>query len=384
MKTLIKIAECFVLSVIIAGCTDSSYINGDTGDVKNTPDMTAERVKYSKLPDDAVLISVNGEELTKGRFKKWVALRKVMAKRDLNKINQSEDDKLDIVELQMLRSVTNDFIRQTLACEYAKKNGIEASSNRVAACKAGFSKLAGIPNRRWQKVVEYFSDDLRETVEDRVSVEALTGTVFDYIVEKRNMSLDDAELNKLYSSYLAYNRECAVTNSFVWAKASNIWNRVEAGERFEDLSIQYDEDETRADDGVWGTFQTGDFTDEPAITRLSSKFRVGWVSPPIEADNGLMILRVNSIKDDGLDVTAPDYSPSPNAEITLSRIFFHLPMFIEEIERDEFAKECIKAKKLAEFEYFLTDLITKAKIEFPCGTKIFDTEERKLNFGTGM
>ena len=208
--------------------------------------------------------------------------------------------------------------------------------------------------------------------------------VFDkFVVENaEKVSVADSEVDKLYKDYLDYNKVCSATNAQTWVKASNIWNRVMiGGEDFKELAAQFDEDEYREEDGVWGTLQVSDFTDEPEIWKLVPRFRPGWISPPIEADNGLVILKVDSIADGGADVNAADYIPSPSAEFTLSRIFLHLPLFMEKISKENFAQQTRQVKKNVEFKKFLNGLILKADVKFPCGTEIFTATDANSQGG---
>ena len=223
----------------------------------------------------------------------------------------------------------------------------------------------------WGNALKRFNSEEQETINERVSAEATVAAVQMRFLEENKPEVSEDEINALYEKYMAYNKTCTISNDVTWAKASNIWNRIISGESFEDLAIQFDEDEYREADGIWGEFHVSDFTDEPEIWKLASKFRPGYVSPPIEADNGITILKINSIEDEGHDVNAFDYTPAPSAEINISRIFIHLPLFIEEVNKEQFAKECQMAKKIAEFNKFINGLISKADINYPCGIEIF-------------
>lgn len=367
-------------SFFMVGCSEK-----ETGK-KKVPTVAdgkpSARVGFGDLPGDAVLISVNGKELKKADFLKWVDLRINMAKMAQG---QSVDASLKtVIRDQMLNGVTNDYVRQVVAADYAKETGLVAGTGIVARCKLGFSYACRMPNVKWEKVIKRFPRNLRKTIEDRVSSEALLSTVFTHFVEKNNVGVDQEEIDKLYGNYLEYNRKCSVTNAIIWSKASNIWQRVEAGEDFKQLAAQFDEDESRTPNGVWGAFHASDFSDEPEIWKLCSKFRPGWVSPPIEADNGLMIMKIDSIEEPNGDITSSSYVPSPLAEFTISRIFIHLPLFVEEVSKEQFTSQTIQAKRNVEFLKFLNGLISKSDIKYPCGEEIFNTDNSDKKQNTGM
>lgn len=380
-----------VVSSFVIGCSESAKTDGTNktansdkaqqhanaagrDDIAGGDAARRHNARFNDLPVQAVLMSVNGRELTKGAFLRWVDLRKAMLSSSLGN-RMSGNDLTSIVQEQMLASVTNDYANQVVASDYAKVSGVEVGTNHIETCRRAFMRTAKIDTRMpWDKAMKRFTATQRETIYDRISAEATVAAVSDDFFKKNHVEVGQDEINALYADYVAYNKKCAASNDVTWAKASNIWEQVRSGESFEKLAAKFDEDEYREEDGVWGVFRTTDFADEPEIWKLISRFRPGWVSPPIEADNGITILKVNSIEDGVANVDASDYVPSPTAEVSLSRIFIHLPLFIEEVSREQFSQECQRAKKISSFNQFLKGLVLKADIKYPYGTAIFTSQ----------
>ena len=376
----------FLVCSMLVGCSDSTSTRKEEANKKNVSSSSTGKVDtvagaFSALPNSAVLISVNGKALTKEMFLKWVELRVVMGK--VAQGQMPNDELKSLIRDQMLSSVTNDYISQVIASEYAKTVGLMAGTNQISRCKKGFSYACRMPNAKWEKVIGRFPKNLQEVIEDRVHNESILSTVFTKFVDDNHVTVEQSEIDKLYNNYINYNNVCAQTNLMTWVTASNIWQRVRNGEDFKELARQFDEDKYRESDGVWGTFQLSDFTDEPEIWRLTPKFRLGWVSPPIEADNGLMIMKIDAIEDGGNNVKADDYVPSPSAVFTISRIFLHLPLFAESLDKDTFAREVIQAKRNVEFQKFIDELKSKSNIAFPSGTEIFGSSKPN-DLKTGM
>ena len=391
MKLLPKITALlfFAVSVITVGCSDPIDMEGtmkkNEGSegshstiirTENSNTTVKKDNSFENLHDDAILISVNGKNLTKGMFMKWVRLRVKINSGSMDKMFEGKDS-TSMVRAQMLASVTNEYPRQIVVGDYALENGIAIATNFVEICRRGFMINAKAAGKSWEKALANFNEAEKETINDRVITEASMLAVSENFFRNNPVEVTQEDINELYNGYLEYNKKCTASNNTTWAVASNIWNRISSGESFEDLAVQFDEDEYREADGIWGDFHVSDFADEPEIWKLASKFRPGYVSRPIEADNGITILKVNSIEDAGCDVNAPDYAPSPSAEINISRIFLHLPLFMEEIDKEQFAKECLNAKRTAAFNKFIIGLLSRATIEFPCGTDIFDTEGKR-------
>ena len=368
----IALILAIIVSSFMVGCSEKET-DGKNGTAAVADRKPGAKAGFGDLSDDAILISVNDRKLTKADFLKWVELRLCMAK--MTQSQPLDDGLKSLIRDQMLASVTNEFARQVVAAGYAKDTGLETGTGMVARCRTGFSHACRMPNTKWDSLIKKFPRNLRGTIEERVASEALLATVFAHFVEKNNVGVGPEEIDKLYSDYLDYNRKCSMTNSIIWGKASNIWQRVETGENFKELAAQFDEDEYREANGVWGTFHASDFTDEPEIWKLIPKFRPGWISPPIEADNGVMVMKIDSIEDSNGDVASSSYVPSPSAEFTISRIFLHLPLFMEKTEKEQFAQQAIQAKKNVAFQKFLDGLISKSDIMFPNGTEVFGTAD---------
>jgi len=383
---MITLMLTLAVSSIVTGCSNSEQPQEpktpaiphkmSSGKVSTKRVAESKVVTFDDLPNSAVLIAVNGKELTKATFLAWVDLRKKLLSSSLPNAGRGNDP-TRIIKEQMLASVTNDYVGQIVAIDYAKAFGIVAGTNQIETCRKAFMRVARINDGTWDRALRKFSAAQRDTINDRIAVEATVAAVSDYFFKTNSVEVEQREIDALYANYVKYNKDCAMTNVSTWAQASNIWNRIQSGESFEELARKFDEDEYREDDGVWGDFCITDFTNEPEIWKLTPRFRPGWVSPPVEADNGITILKINSIIDGDANVNAVDYVPSPSAEMNISRIFIHLPLFIESASKEQFAAECQRAKKISSFNRFLNDLVSKADIKYPCGTEIFGAKENE-------
>ena len=359
-----KIFGVLVASALILGCEEK------TGEKSAAPgEAVAPKV------GSQVLISVNGVELTEKEFDDWVELKQsviLSSVKDGYKVSKSG---LGFVRDQMLASVTNSFIAEVAVRSYAAENGIAASKADLDRCRKGFvAAMKRVKN--WNAATNRLGSALSTVAEGRIATEALALAVKRDFFAKTNVLATAEEIDSAYGRYCAYNAECAKTNDMVWANASNIWRRAVSGEDFEKLADEFNEDEDKPQNGAWGEFKIADFNDEPAIRRLYREFRKDYVSPPVEADNGLMIFKVVDIIDGDEDVDAPGYLPSPEAEYTMKRIYFHLPMFIESVSKEVFAKEAEAAKRNQAYIDFLRDLCGKTKVEFPNGTDMFNPKKK--------
>lgn len=373
MKSAFGFFVAVLASVLLfCGCADNQNTQGAAAPSNGKSILPA--AEYGKLPGGAIIMRVDGTGISKSEFDRWIALKKKIMILKTPPKTQSGKEELAFVDHEMLKSLTNAFPLEVAVRNYAKENGIKPEEKALDECKKAFLSNCGI-RTSWEKASNRFSPVEWNTVRQRIGAEALERTAkADWLAKNRTV-LTEKDFDKIEKSFNDYNRRCAATNEQVFALASNIWSRALSGERFFELAEKYDQDETRSPDGLWGEYTIQDIFDEPELLRNSRLFKPGYTSPPIEADNGLMIIRVESVEDPAANPAAPDYIPSAEAVFTLSRIFLHLPEFIEKTDMTTLRREAQTAKDNADFVKFMKGKAAKYKIEYPSGTEIFLEKE---------
>lgn len=374
MNTLVK---CALGSVIIlgaaSGCSrnDSSELAADKGSRNVTTNG------YLQLPNNAILMRCNGQELSKEVFERMVALRKRVVLMTMPQSSQVKIDQLTMIDENMRAVITNAFSIEAVGLQYADRNGIKADKKQISACRQNFMTACNANGSSWNKFLKRFTDVERQTINERVLSEATQIAAKEGYLSKNRVNITDEELAEIKMKFDAYNKRCAATNECVRKLAADIRKRVERGESFEKLAIRYDQDESRTQTGEWGEFAYADFADEPELAKEARKFRTGYVTPPIEGDNGLMLVKVISIEDPLNSATeSKDYIPSPNATFKLARIFLHLPEFIEKFDEETLKHQAQVAKDNADYSKFIHKLVSEAKIEYPSGVDIFAVQKK--------
>ena len=128
---------------------------------------------------------------------------------------------------------------------------------------------------------------------------------------------------------------------------------------FEDAAKAYSEDAYLAYGYEWGLFTREQLSDEAEVLKLLPTLKVGDVTPPVESDGGLAILRMDASDD-------PD-------NVAFSRVFFRLPMFYTQ-ETPAEARTALKEELSRELiSETLKDVASKLKIEYPDGTNVFSS-----------
>lgn len=352
----IRLIAVVSLSVLIGACSDE----------------TNEQVLASEQTNDFVMIRVDNKDLLRSTFDKWVGLKKKILSLSLPKGNKVDPQDMSAAEIWMLGGITNSFIREVVIANYAKENGIAAHTNYINFCRRGFIQACKLQTRNWNRTLKNFSEEEQVVINDRVYKEALDHSVKRVYVERNPIRLDESEVKEIKQKFLDYNHRCSASNDVIFATATNVWKQLTKGDDFAELASRYDQSEDRSENGEWGDFRIADFDSEPELRRICRSFRPGYLSAPIEGDNGLMIVKVLGVRENGVEIVDPDYVPSVDSEFRLSRIFFHLPQFIEMVDDATFARNVREAKANKAAEDFIKELMSRAKVEFPNGTGIFD------------
>gem|GEM_PF-6390760 len=207
--------------------------------------------------------------------------------------------------------------------EYAKTNGV----NLAKVEKDADAKLDAILKKN--KRVKMSEAD-RLVLRGEIYTELANVAIIEDYLGKSGLKVSPNEVEERRRILTRYNERMVATNALVYAQASNAWSQVVAGKlSFHDAVLKYDESEDPTEDrDLWGSFSMGELASEPAVRAVVQRMKVGDVSPPVEGDNGLVIVKLLAVEEGTRQV-------SVEKSYRLGRIFFHL----YEVWNDEGDKE---------------------------------------------
>ena len=304
----------------------------------------------SARDDNHVVLSVNGQELTRGELKASVGMMVALKKACGQNISPQEMGK---IRADLSETYPDAFINRVLVEEYARREKVEASDKLLKQFKG--RAVQGLPPEKFKKYA-----DVRKVLGEKdfgyfdrlVRFEALQDAVKAHLVKLTPTNLPPDYVKMTQKNAKAYNEMMSKTNKLIFARADMVWKKLKAGADFGEMAAKYSEVESeREDRGEWGTIDLNQFKDEPKIYEWAPKLKVGEFTPPIEGDNGLMIMRL-----DGKDEAKGEY--------TFSRIFFCLPMFVEKMSRKDILDEVHEIHREKLFEGKLEEWRKAAKIEY--------------------
>lgn len=204
------------------------------------------------------------------------------------------------------------WVEDTVLANAAKADGVVPSTNELARCRRGaFLNFKAKGDRSYEDLIGKLVGFNREYWEAQVRSEALRLAMKDHWARKFPANLSPSYADDVIRKINEENAAFAISNRLQWAKATNVWEKLKAGADFGKTARAHSEIEGEAaDDGDWAVVDAKFLSDDPKLLKWLKAAKPGEFSPPIAADNGVMIARLDGFEeDDGFSV---------------SRIFFHL------------------------------------------------------------
>lgn len=291
MNNSIKIFAVFVSILVLIGCDKA-------------PDKNSSAVEVESI------VSVNGKCLTRE-----MQNRRVEMMIQLQMICRPKSTAADLAKLrrQLEKSYVDLFVDDVILKDYMAANGIVIPEKVVERSRAGalrYCKAAKI--KSWADLLEKLGDHAAE-FEDQVAIEMRRTAVFEKWASDNPTNLPPNFASSEIERIKLHNTHMDMTNVIVYARATNVWQKLEAGADFGEMAAQWSEVKTERDDrGDWGALDWRQIESDPLLYKYAKSLEIGKFSPPIEADNTLMILRVDK---------------RDEKECKMSRIVFLLPMY---------------------------------------------------------
>ena len=324
---------------------------------------TTRKAASKAASDSSVVVCIDGQPLTR---RDVVRNGKVMLTLNMNKMRRTKIGKKDWEYLsRYCAEAAKREVGRAAVRRYLADHRLTPDSNVVARLTRAFARRYGVKSKklkRWHTV-----DDLKymlgtnafrvdAEIRDRVDY----ATVTNAILAANPVVVTEPMIQKRLKEIADYNARAEATNAVVFARATNVWQKIVGKEiTFEDAAKAYSEDAYLAYGYEWGLFTREQLSDEAEVLKLLPTLKVGDVTPPVESDGGLAILRMDASDD-------PD-------NVAFSRVFFRLPMFYTQ-ETPAEARTALKEELSRELiSETLKDVASKLKIEYPDGTNVFSS-----------
>lgn len=324
---------------------------------------TTRKAASKAASDSSVVVCIDGQPLTR---RDVVRNGKVMLTLNMNKMRRTKIGKKDWEYLsRYCAEAAKREVGRAAVRRYLADHRLTPDSNVVARLTRAFARRYGVKSKklkRWHTVddLKYMLGTNAFRVDAEIRDRVDHATVTNAILAANPVVVTEPMVQKRLKEIADYNARAEATNAVVFARATNVWQKIVGKEiTFEDAAKAYSEDAYLAYGYEWGLFTREQLSDEAEVLKLLPTLKVGDVTPPVESDGGLAILRMDASDD-------PD-------NVAFSRVFFRLPMFYTQ-ETPAEARTALKEELSRELiSETLKDVASKLKIEYPDGTNVFSS-----------
>ena len=344
-----RIVVVLAVGLALAGC-----------DKRPEAERTTPSPLHSAGTNGIVAVRIDGKELTRSDI---VRSGRVVLQLNINKIRKTKIQKREIRALERYcKTAVNHEIARMAVARYVSDKKLTVPTNVIGRVTRRFEAQYGAYSRKLKR--RHNINDLKymlggnahyadEMIKEMYLYEVMTNNV----VQSADIVITDEMVKERQQQIKKANERAAATNACVFAKATNVWQKIVAKElTFEEAASKFSEDEYVQNGCEWGCFTRDQLEGENGVLALLPTIKTGDITPPVESDGGLAILRKD---EDDNDKT---YS--------FSRVFFRLPYFYEE-ETPEQARAVLREEKCTELiRKTIKDYIGKLKIEYPSGTNL--------------
>lgn len=323
----------------ISGC-------GNESDAKSFKEKSSATTASNPKISDKVVISVDGEVLRQSGIDRMVALTQKLASMRKRKMAKGE---LDRIGRRAATEATPFFVQERLYSKYLQANGLSVSSNSIVKYQKRMAKSFRAKNIEALK--KRLSKDESKLL-DEINIGRLTiMEAKKHIVAKAAIKVSAEEIDKVINGIKRANEVAMATNRLVYAHATNVWNQIKSRKfTFEEAVSDFSEEEVLSEGGEWGMFSKDMLKDEVQLLKILESAKAGDITPPIESDNGLAIIKISSLPTD------------EDANYHIARIFFRLPLMYEEPSRSEVGQGLKKREEEKAVSDKFKELVKAARI----------------------
>lgn len=308
------------------------------------------RAAKNPAPKQDMLVTVDGETLRLADVEAAADLRMALLAMRPRRMSAQT---LQRVRAKLFRQAIPHYVQTQIYKKYAMSNGVSVDAKRRSehelkvAATYGQASFAALK----KKLTDEQSALLEKGLGDELLVEASKRK----IAEVAAISVSDGQVQAQMDRMRRINAKAAATNALVYAQATNVWKKIIAKNlTFAEGVADCSEADDASDDGAWATVKISQLKDEVELAKLLRDMKSGDVTPPVEVDNGLCLVKVDKRYLENPNDTEDSYD--------LSRIYWRLPMFWEEVTKDEMRKEMLKMLRDEVISKKFNELVKKSKI----------------------
>jgi len=362
-----RVMTCFVLGGVllaVAGCEKK----------KPAGIIVAEKQRaMSELSPNDVVVSVNGEALTKKDYEAQVALYMALF---AYATPNAQKQKLDAFRRTREPKTVLEFVNTQLALQEARRLKVSASPDDVKkaeeAIVSGYTKGRKTPDDFYRALGAHTERFKRQVKTDLLVKETRKALYADRI------AVSESDIDGIEKKITDWNAVYMLSNQVVVARGEEIVRQLRAGADFAETAKAVSQHQP--EDGVlWGEFARSEIVDAK-LADLAFRLPVGSVSDPVDTEEGLVIIKV--LERTGGTQTASAVSLNVST-VKLARILLLMYNAWDAKTRPQIRMELERYRTSEVQQEWMSKLREAARIEYPNGTNLWPRVSRNTR-GTNM
>lgn len=318
------------------------------------------------MASDDVIVSVNGEKVTKQDFEVLLRVRtalfQIQRKMDLDDL-----ENMDVAQFteQTVPFLVMELIHHKMFSQYAAEKGIVPTKDQVEAARQALARslsrkpadLDRFEKRLGGAAGRYFANIPYVNAQDELLRQSVTTNDLSRVTDE-----EIAQGEKYVENW---NKTADKNNEGARKRLAQARAEIDAGGAFADVTAKYAQ--VHPEHGkVWQTVQLGELPQDEDLYKWLVQAKVGDISQPLDLEDGLAIVKLEA-KGKG---DAPPGVPLPDT-YTLLRCTVYAYQYIETLGRPEMQQELLQMKKRAAQKTLGVMLTERAVLEYPNGTNFF-------------
>ena len=300
-------------------------------------------------PKVGVLLSVAGRDLTVSNLNAKVEMMGRVRSLSGKPVSKKELKKW---KAGLMKSYPQVFITHAVLADYARAKGIEINKATLNYYKRKVIKLLHSPKIKNYSQLRKKVGPMAPVLDERIAEESLVNEVRKFISSENPTNFPPEFVKLRCQQQKDYNARMTLTNALIYARATNVWEQLKGGADFVEMVRKYTEIEAEiAENGELGVISLRHVQGEPMFEKALTELKVGEFSGPVEGDNGLMIVRM-----DTKDVAKDEYG--------ISRIYFRLPMFVKALSEKDMEKQLRREHNERVVGEKIGQMVRAAKVEY--------------------
>ena len=327
---------------------------------------------HNKLLDEMAatdtIVIVNGEEIKKADFDALLRFREAVFQLQ-SKIDIEDVDNPDVKRFSEFAKfqIVPELIHHKMFEQYAAEKGVIPSEEAVSKARDNLAVALSRRSDEFPMIAKRIGGAAGHYLLNAPYVDARDAILRQSVATNDLSNISEVDLQKWMDDIEAWNKTADKNNDLSRKRLLEASSEIAAGGDFADVTAKYAQ--LHPEFGrEWVTIEMGELQQDEDLYKWLKSAKVGEVSPPLDLDDGMAIVKLVKIGKG----EAPAGAPLPDV-YTLVRCTVYAYEYIQRLERAELVSELLTMRRTAAQRKLGEMLTSRAVLEYPNGTNFFQS-----------